>query len=189
VAIPHTLGNWRTCCTPPLRWPRSTTRQLPSCRTAIRQLPATATLRPGNFRQPPHCYQATSACDQRTHHYISLPAETNGPFQGPINFTEWIVYQDNDIPQVLIWVKWTDNCNLHYVRNSSWHDTPWNTHSHTRPIQTGAHNTLFLVSLHTTYHFEDFLFPFCSRILLGKCCFASLATVVLTAWSPVLCFL
>lgn len=30
-----------------------------------------------------------------------------------------------------------------------------------------------------------FLFPFCSRILLGKCCFVSLATVVLSAWSPV----
>jgi hypothetical protein len=57
-----------------------------------------ATLRPGNSRQPPHYYHATSACDQRTHHYISLPAGTNGPFQGPTNFTEWIVYQNNGIP-------------------------------------------------------------------------------------------
>jgi hypothetical protein len=51
VAIPHTLGNWRTCYMPSLQCPRSKTRQLASCCTAARQHPATAA-----------CDQATSAC-------------------------------------------------------------------------------------------------------------------------------
>jgi hypothetical protein len=53
VVIPHTLGNWRTCYTPLLRCPRSTTRQLASCRTAARQHPVTAALLPGNCRMRP----------------------------------------------------------------------------------------------------------------------------------------
>jgi hypothetical protein len=78
VAIPHTLGNWRTCChhTPATAL---TTRRIP----AIRQLPATA------------------ACDQRTHHYISLLAGTNSPFQGPTNFTQWILYPNNGNPTLV----------------------------------------------------------------------------------------
>jgi hypothetical protein len=50
VVIPHTLGNWRTCYTPSLPCPRSTTRQLASCRTAARQHPATAALLSDNCR-------------------------------------------------------------------------------------------------------------------------------------------
>jgi hypothetical protein len=58
----------------------------------------------------PHCDQATSgnrriatrqlphATNART--ITSLPAGTNGPFQGPTNFTEWIVYQNNGNPHI-----------------------------------------------------------------------------------------
>jgi hypothetical protein len=53
VVIPHTLGNWRTCYTPPLRCPGSMTRQLASCHTAARQHPATTALLPGNCRMRP----------------------------------------------------------------------------------------------------------------------------------------
>jgi hypothetical protein len=79
VAIPHTLGNWRTCYMPSLWCPRSKTRQLASCRNAARQ-----------HRQPPHATkQLPHAASART--TTSLLAETNVPFQDPTSFTEWIV--------------------------------------------------------------------------------------------------
>jgi hypothetical protein len=55
--------------------------------------------------QLPHCDQATpgnrrTATRQLLHATsarttTTLPAGTNGPFQGPTNFTEWTVYQNN----------------------------------------------------------------------------------------------
>jgi hypothetical protein len=75
AAMPHTRGNWRSCRTPPLQQPRSATRrlpatrQLPSCRTAARQLPATAALLPAN--QHGCTTSAHGYFYQHTHHYIN----------------------------------------------------------------------------------------------------------------------
>jgi hypothetical protein len=113
LAIRHTLGNWRICYTTSLRCPRSKTRQLASrrmrpsnfrMRPTHAPLPAAA-LRPGNTRQPQHATQqlphtasarTTKSFYRRTPRHItsetkSLPAGTNGPFQDPTNFIEWIV--------------------------------------------------------------------------------------------------
>jgi hypothetical protein len=116
AAISHTLGNWRSCCTPPLPRSCSTTRRPLSevYSSSLHQLSSDHTLRPGNSRQPPHCTRRPPhATSQPTrlhnfsqqpflpahtplHHSTDVysttsPAGTNGPLQGPTNFTEWIV--------------------------------------------------------------------------------------------------
>jgi hypothetical protein len=76
VAIPHTLGNWRTCYTPSLRCPRSKTRQLASCRTAARQLPHAASARTTTsfYRHTPrHLTSKTDISTGRNKRSISGP--------------------------------------------------------------------------------------------------------------------
>jgi hypothetical protein len=77
VAIPHTLGNWRCCRTPPLRRPRSTTRQPPHTTNAAAQLQATAISTSAS---------TTTSFYRRIQHHLT--GRNKRPFQGPANFTK-----------------------------------------------------------------------------------------------------
>jgi hypothetical protein len=101
VAIPHTLGNWRCCRTPPLRRPRSTTRQPLHMTNVAAQLQPTAistsarittsfyrrirrhitskTDQPNGHKSHGCVTSTNSHFYHRTHHYISLPAYTAPP--------------------------------------------------------------------------------------------------------------
>jgi hypothetical protein len=74
---------------------------------AASQLPHCAQATPGNRRTATR--QLLHATNART--TTALPAGTNGPFQGPTNFTGWIVYQNNGKPHIgdpnVIWTAQT----------------------------------------------------------------------------------
>jgi hypothetical protein len=96
VVMPNSPGNW-----PPRlasgHTPHTHLLHAASPMSAFHDQAASQLLHCGQATPGNHCTatrQLSHATNTRT--TPSLPAGTNSPFQGPTNFTEWIVYQNND---------------------------------------------------------------------------------------------